>query len=199
MPGAVLSYADKKVPNTTRYARMHKFRQANRPSLTLGLLGRHLRTGIEEALRSCSRKNRRLKLRSDCPRQSANEKRCAMQQPYVPLPQRITGGKHNVSVPYGQKNRPWRTEDIYIGIASRQKETRYRTMERYRAGERWERRLWREKRPERVAAVDSRRWHFNAEENVGLRNRIWVVTKLNVLCTNWLSGLPDKNTRYRMM
>ena len=48
--GAVLSYADKKVPNTTRYARMHKFRQANRLSLTLWLLGRHLRIGSGEAL-----------------------------------------------------------------------------------------------------------------------------------------------------
>ena len=45
-----------------------------------------------------------------------------MQQPYVPLPQRIAGGMHKVSVPHGQKNnRPWRTEDINIGIASRQK------------------------------------------------------------------------------
>ena len=40
-----------------------------------------------------------------------------------------------------------------------------------RDGERWERRLWRIQRPERVAAVDSRRWHIHAEENVGHRNR----------------------------
>ena len=39
------------------------------------------------------------------------------------------------------------------------------------SGERWERRRWQEKRPERVAAVDRRRWHFNAKENVGHRNR----------------------------
>ena len=41
--GVVLSCSAKKVPNTMRFAYMHKFRRTNRPLLKLGLLGRHLR------------------------------------------------------------------------------------------------------------------------------------------------------------
>jgi len=38
-------------------------------------------------------------------------------------------------------------------------------------GERWERRLWREERLERAAAVDRRGRLFKADEDVGHRNR----------------------------
>ena len=38
-------------------------------------------------------------------------------------------------------------------------------------GERWERRLWREERPERVAAVGERRRRTVGKERTGHRNR----------------------------
>ena len=38
-------------------------------------------------------------------------------------------------------------------------------------GERWERRLWREERPERVAAVGERRSRIVGKESTGHRNR----------------------------
>ena len=38
-------------------------------------------------------------------------------------------------------------------------------------GERWERRLWREERPERVAAVDRCQGALSTQADVGHRNR----------------------------
>ena len=50
---------------------------------------------------------------------------------------------------------------------------RRRKGERYMkaTGERWERRLWREERPERVAAVGERRSRTVGKESTGHRNR----------------------------